>query len=353
MNAPTDKTTAIALAAAEAPLASIDTSTAALILSDSHLGKLIMVAEMMATGRATVPKHFHGNKGDCLAVCMQATQWGMNPFAVAQKTFLVQGGVLGYEAQLIVSAINTSRALVGRLHWEWFGEWERIVGKFKMVESKTKKDDDGHPKKYIVPAWDFDKDEEGLGVIVRGTLRGESQPRELTLLMKQARTRNSTLWTEDPKQQLAYLASKRWGRLYTPEVILGVYSPEELEQLPPKDMGEVEIVGSKTLDAQLLAEWRAAAEKGTKEATKHWRAMSKDVQALATAEQKTEMWEIATKADRSRTVDANAATTPTAAAAPPAARSPATAAAAADGDGVVDDDFVRQMNAAEKTQGGA
>ena len=29
--------------------------------------------------------------------------------------------------------------------------------------------------------------------------------------MKQARTRNSPLWTEDPKQQLAYLAGRRWG----------------------------------------------------------------------------------------------------------------------------------------------
>ena len=42
-------------------------------------------------------------------------------------------------------------------------------------------------------------------------------------MLAQARTRNSTLWADDPRQQLAYLAVKRWARLYCPEVILGVY----------------------------------------------------------------------------------------------------------------------------------
>ena len=41
--------------------------------------------------------------------------------------------------------------------------------------------------------------------------------------------RNSPLWKSAPKQQLAYLAVKYWARLYCPEVILGVYSTDELE----------------------------------------------------------------------------------------------------------------------------
>lgn len=43
-------------------------------------------------------------------------------------------------------------------------------------------------------------------------------------------TRNSPLWKTAPKQQLAYLAVKYWARLYCPDVILGVYSPDEFEQ---------------------------------------------------------------------------------------------------------------------------
>ena len=300
MNARTD------LATLDAPEASaeLNTSTAALVLDSENMLRLVSIAEMMAGGRATVPKHLHGNKGDCLAVAMQAMQWKMNPFAVAQKTHLVNG-TLGYEAQLVIAVINTSGAIIGRLEWEWFGPWEKIVGKFKTVESKTKKDDDGHPKRYIVPAWD-QKDEDGLGVNVSATLRGESAPRVLTLLMTQARTRNSTLWTEDPKQQLAYLASKRWGRLYTPEVILGVYTPDELaESAGPKDMGTADLVGEpKVLTPEQVSAWRTEAEKGTAAARKHWAAMGQPLRALASEAQKREMWALAEKADEARTVDA-------------------------------------------------
>lgn len=36
---------------------------------------------------------------------MQAVQWGMNPFAVAQKTHFVSGKI-GYEAQLVNAVIT-------------------------------------------------------------------------------------------------------------------------------------------------------------------------------------------------------------------------------------------------------
>lgn len=213
-----------------------NTSTANLVLNTEHMAQLISFADIMASGMATVPKHLRKNRGDCLAVTIQATQWKMNPFAVAQKTHLVND-VLGYEAQLVISVINNSPALTSRIAWEWFGPWEKIVGKFKEVESKTKNDDNGRPKKYIVPDWK-QADEQGLGVRASATLRGESEPRVLEIYMTQARTRNSTLWADDPKQQLAYLASKRWARLHAPDVLLGVYTPDELEEIrPPMHMG--------------------------------------------------------------------------------------------------------------------
>jgi hypothetical protein len=51
----------------------------------------------------------------------------MNPYAVAQKTHLVNG-VLGYEAQLVNAVISSSSAIVGRFHYEYGGDWERIAG---------------------------------------------------------------------------------------------------------------------------------------------------------------------------------------------------------------------------------
>ncbi|MGU3345757.1 recombinase RecT [Pseudomonas monsensis] len=199
------------------------TSTSALVLDGDSLDKMMRLAEVMATGRATLPKHFNGNPADCLAVVMQSMQWKMNPFAVAQKTHLVNG-VLGYEAQLVNAVITTCAPVLDRLHYEWYGAWEKVIGKFTIKN--------GDKGEYRVPGWKLE-DEQGLGVKVWATFRGEDEPRVLELLLAQARTRNSTLWADDPRQQLAYLATKRWSRLYCPDVILGVYSPDELEETAP------------------------------------------------------------------------------------------------------------------------
>jgi hypothetical protein len=274
----------------------------ALTLESAHLTNMMAIANMMASARATVPAHFKNSPGDCLAVVMQSARWGMDPFAVAQKTHLVQG-TLGYEAQLVASVVNSSNITKDRMHFEWFGTWEKIIGKFKKVESKTKKDDDGHPKTYIVPAWEM-KDEEGLGVRVWATLRGEDSPRELTLMMTQARTRNSGLWTEDPKQQLAYLAQKRWARLYAPDVLLGVYTPDEIEERAPRDMGQAEVIppAGPVASDELRKAASDAAAKGVAAYQQFWKDAGTDNRkALAGDHEANKAAAIA--ADQKRTVD--------------------------------------------------
>ena len=46
------------------------------------------------------------------------------------------------------------------------------------------------------------------------------------------------LWVSNPKQQIAYLGVKYWARLYCPEVILGVYSPDEVEQRTEREINQ-------------------------------------------------------------------------------------------------------------------
>jgi len=199
------------------------------MFDDNSFNRLEKIASLMASGRSTIPKHLQGNVGDCFAITMQAFRWGIDPYAAAQKTHLING-IIGYEAQLVNAIIIKNAPVTGRPQYEWFGPWEKIIGKFKKVTSATKKDDNGKPKEYIVPDWDM-KDETGLGIRVSATIQSEDQPRVLELLLTQVRTRNSTLWTEDPKQQIAYLAIKRWSRLHTPDVIMGVYTPDEIDDV--------------------------------------------------------------------------------------------------------------------------
>ena len=138
---------------------------------------------------------------------MQAAQWGMNPFSVAQKTHVVNG-TLGYEAQLVNAVVSSSNLLSTRLNYRWDGDWSKVNGKSDKSPSLT--------------------------VTVSAVLKGEAEPRELTISMAQAGVRNSPLWEQDPRQQLAYLCVKRWARLHAPDVLLGVYTPDELHEAAPR-----------------------------------------------------------------------------------------------------------------------
>lgn len=185
-----------------------------IMMNEAVMVRIESMAARMATSKITTPKHLQGNEGDCMAIIMQAMQWGMNPYAVAQKTHLVNG-TLGYEAQL-VNAVITARAPVKeRLHFEWYGDWSKVNGK-----------EDKSPT---------------LGVRVSATLRGENEPRVIDISMAQVGpVRNSPLWTADPRQQIAYLATKRWARLYCPDVILGVYTPDEVIEREELDVTPVQ-----------------------------------------------------------------------------------------------------------------
>jgi hypothetical protein len=182
--------------------------TAATIMNPAALQALVAFSELMAKSGVTVPDHLKGKPADCMAVAMQAAQWGMNPFAVAQKTHIVSGR-LGYEAQLVNAVIQASGAIVGSPHYEHDGDGNKLQTR--------------------------------VGCVLRGQ-------HEITwgewLCIADVQVKNSPLWKTNPRQQMGYLQLKNWARLYTPGAILGVYTPDELEVLdtPPRDMGEAEVV---------------------------------------------------------------------------------------------------------------
>lgn len=164
-----------------------------LLFNASAMNQLQQLATVMSRSVVTVPKHLQGNPGDCMAICMQAAQWGMNPFAVAQKTHIVNG-TLGYEAQLVNAVLQASGAIVGRFHYE------------------------------------YQKEGQSLECRVGAIIRGET---EITwnewLRLGDVKVKNSPLWINNPKQQIGYLQVKNWGRQYCPGAILGVYTVDEIE----------------------------------------------------------------------------------------------------------------------------
>lgn len=185
-------------------------STSALVLDTEAFDKIMAVAEVMAGGRATVPKHLQGSPADCMAIIIQSMQWKMNPFVVAQKTHLVNG-TLGYEAQLVNAVVCASGAIEGGFHYEYGGDWS----KFKPTDKNTE-----------VGLW------ARAGAVLKGT--GEITWGE-PLYIAEISTRNSPLWKTNPKQQMGYLCVKNWTRLYAPGPLLGIYSVDELQDNPARE----------------------------------------------------------------------------------------------------------------------
>lgn len=249
-------------------LPQVNASTTSLVLDGGSMDAIMRMADIMAQGGSTIPAHFKRNPSDCAAVIMQSMQWRMNPYAVAQKTHVINGA-LGYEAQLVNAVIQTSGVTESRFNYEWFGQWEKIIGKTKIIDMPAKGDKKAY--QFRVPDYKM-QDEDGCGVRVSAVIKGEREPRVLELLLVQATVRNSPLWASDPKQQLAYLGVKRWARLFAPDVILGVYTPDELYEVSPspaRHMGSADVI--EPPPEKLLEQARAAAAQGVETYQQFWK----------------------------------------------------------------------------------
>lgn len=194
-----------------------------LIFDEQKFQRMEYLADIMCSGRSTVPEHLRGPnaKADCMAIILQAAQWNMlgSCFFIAQKSYFV-GGIISYEAQLVNTVIINSGILAKRPEYKTFGEWSKVAGKIKYVTSQKT------GKQFAAADWKRE-DEEGLGVEVTITLTN-GQVFSHKLLLVQATVRNSTNWVNNPEQQLCYMALQQIVRRYAPDVLGGVYSNDEI-----------------------------------------------------------------------------------------------------------------------------
>lgn len=160
--------------------------------SFQSMSDVMEFSKLMAVSRQAVPPHCRNQPGICLGIVIQAIEWRMSPYAVANKSYVVNDR-LSWESQLIHAVIEQRAPIVGRLRCSYFG--------------------DGPTRQCKVWA----------------TVRGDSEPLEYTSpLIKDITPKNSPLWKTKPDLQLFYNTSRDWARMYFPDVILGVYTEDEL-----------------------------------------------------------------------------------------------------------------------------
>jgi len=159
----------------------------------SNMQQVMEFAKMMAISGAAVRPIFRENPGACLAVTLKAAALGFEPFSFASKCYMVgDSGDLAYEAQLIHAIILAKAPLKRRPRITFEGE-----GQARKC-SVTFEFSNGDVDIYESPAF------------------GAIHPK------------NSPLWKTDPDQQQAYYSVRAGSRRFCPEVILGMYTPEEL-----------------------------------------------------------------------------------------------------------------------------
>lgn len=160
-------------------------------LVPTTFGEVVDFAKDMCRAGTAIPKHLRENPGACMAVALQAFEWGMSPFAVANKSYSVNDRI-AYEAQLIAAVVNTRSGLQGRLKYDYEGTGATLRCTVTGIL-------DGEPTTYRSPKFS-----------------------DIT-------PKNSPLWKSDPEQQLGYYSARAWARRHVPEVILGVYDRDEVE----------------------------------------------------------------------------------------------------------------------------
>jgi hypothetical protein len=165
-------------------------------VSQVNLPQVVEVAKFMSASGQGVPPHCRGNVGICLRLTFQAVEWQMSPFSVADMSFIVNDRI-AYMSQLIHAVIEARAPLQHRLDVKYEGEGVdrtcTVIGHFTS----------GDTREYTTPKF------------------------------KDIRTKNSPLWKDDPDQQFFYYASRSWARKWCPDVLLGVYTREELAEIQP------------------------------------------------------------------------------------------------------------------------
>lgn len=156
-----------------------------------NLNQQIEFAKVMSLAGAMIGKPFRGNPGACLGICNQAWQWGMNPFSVSQKAYLVND-IIAFEAQLVHAVVLKLAPLSKRPRFTYDGE--------------------GDARRCTVTFW----------------VKGEDEPLTYTSpAFGKITPKNSPLWKTDPDQQLSYFTIRAGARRHFPEVIMGVLDHEE------------------------------------------------------------------------------------------------------------------------------
>ncbi|URN85838.1 hypothetical protein [Acetobacterium wieringae] len=143
-----------------------------------------------------VPKDYQGNVGNCLIALEMANRLGTGPIMVMQNLYVVNGRP-SWSSQYIVAMINSSKKYKTELQYHMEGKGDNLSC-YAYAEDYS-----GHEVKGPTVTIEMAKKEGWYG-------------------------KNGSKWPNMPEVMIRYRAASFFGRLNCPDMIMGIYSTEEV-----------------------------------------------------------------------------------------------------------------------------
>ncbi len=195
--------TQIAVTDAQNDTFELATTSGSLMLAGGRAFDHIQRVAKMFASSSLIPDTFKGNVANCTIALEMAHRMGANPMAVMQNLYIVHGRP-GWSSQFIIACLNQC----GKFSPLRF----RIVG-------------DGDNKECVAWAKELETGE---------TLEGP--PVSIAMAKKEGwHGKNGSKWQTMPDLMLRYRAATFFGRLYAPDLLMGMKTVEEESELDQRE----------------------------------------------------------------------------------------------------------------------
>jgi hypothetical protein len=186
------------------------------------------IAKALASS-TLIPPQFQGQQGfaNCLVALEIANRMRMSPFQVMQNLHIIHGRP-SWSSQFIIGLINGCGRF-SPLRYEISGKGDTLACTAVATELSTGEE-----------------------------LRGP----EVTMAMAKREgwaTKSGSKWATMPELMIRYRAAAFWGRLFIPELLVGIHTQEEVMDVEPVSISEAPATSVADLNAKLQAETPEAA----------------------------------------------------------------------------------------------
>lgn len=177
-------------------------------------------AQRMATAlskSSLVPKDYQGNMPNALIALEVAHRIGASPLMVMQNLYIVHGRP-SWSSQFIIAAVNS-------------------CGRFKPLRFELTGEENSDERKCV--AWTVEKNTElpaDIRTLADAKTRNlsilESPPVTIAIAKKESwYGKSGSKWQTMPELMLRYRAASFFGKLYAPEILMGMQTMEESEDI--------------------------------------------------------------------------------------------------------------------------